>query len=76
MRKTRFSKNQIVGVLLDRRPGAVTPIVGRQHGISGQTSYRRGSACGDQAEASASCSSRHPSAEMIIRYSACALGHS
>jgi hypothetical protein len=59
MRKTRFSKNQIVGVLLNRRSGAVTPILGRQRGISGQTFYRRGSACGDQAEASTSCPDRH-----------------
>ena len=40
MRKSRFSEEQIIGVLHEQESGATTAEVCRRHGISEQTFYR------------------------------------
>lgn len=40
MRRSRFSEEQIVGVLQEHAAGAATAALCRQHGISQQTFYR------------------------------------
>ena len=40
MRKTWFSKAQVIGVLLEQDAGAATEDVGRRHGVSQQMFYR------------------------------------
>ena len=40
MRKSRFTEEQIIGVLGEQESGATTAAVCRRHGISEQTFYR------------------------------------
>lgn len=40
MRKSRFSEEQIVGILKEHEAGSGTTAVCRRHGISAQTFYR------------------------------------
>ena len=40
MRRSRFTQEQIVGVLQEHAAGAATAALGRRHGISEQTFYR------------------------------------
>ena len=40
MRKSRFSEEQIIGILREQEAGRPTPEVCRKHGVSGATFYK------------------------------------
>ena len=40
MRKSRFSEEQIIGILREQEAGRPTPEVCRRHGVSGATFYK------------------------------------
>ena len=46
MRKSRFTEEQIISILLEQEQGRSTPEVCRAHGISANTFYRWKSKCG------------------------------